>query len=74
MFIAGLFTGMFVGVLVGIRLGARISYKMLDLIAFFCLIVFSAILAWLLSTGYLSHGYFGSCQQRTPIEIPRCER
>ena len=69
MFIAGLCAGMFVGVLVGIRLGARISYKMLDLIAFFCLIVFIAILALWLSTGY-----FGSCEQRTPIEIPRCER
>ena len=68
MFIAGLCVGMFVGVLVGIRLGARISYKMLDLLAFFCLVVFIAVIAWCLSPSY-----FGSCQQRTPIEIPRCE-
>ena len=69
MFIAGLCVGMFVGVLVGIWLGTRISCKMLDLLAFFCLVVFIAVIAW-----WLGPSYFGSCQQRTPIEIPRCER
>ncbi|MCI6694685.1 MAG: hypothetical protein MR469_03485 [Campylobacter sp.] len=45
------------------------SEKIYNLLTILCLTLFVAVIAW-----FLSHGYFGNCQQRTPIEIPRCEK
>ena len=48
--------------------GVRVSEKIYNLLTILCLTLFVAVIAWCLSPSY-----FGSCQQRTPIEIPRCE-
>ncbi|MCI6178486.1 MAG: hypothetical protein MR964_04800 [Campylobacter sp.] len=45
------------------------SEKIYNLLTILCLTLFVAVIAWCLSPSY-----FGSCQQRTPIEIPRCEK
>ncbi|MDY5466347.1 MAG: hypothetical protein SPF98_01980 [Campylobacter sp.] len=45
------------------------SEKIYNLLAILCLTLFVAVIAWCLSPSY-----FGNCQQRTPIEIPRCEK
>ena len=49
--------------------GARVSEKIYNLLTILCLTLFVALIAWCLIPSY-----FGSCEQRTPIEIPRCER
>ena len=49
--------------------GVRVSEKIYNLLTILCLTLFMAVIAWCLSPSY-----FGSCQQRTPIEIPRCEK
>ena len=49
--------------------GVRVSEKIYNLLTILCLTLFVAVIAWCLSPSY-----FGSCQQRTPIEIPRCEK
>lgn len=49
--------------------GTRVSEKIYNLLTILCLTLFVAVIAWCLSPSY-----FGSCQQRTPIEIPRCEK
>lgn len=49
--------------------GARVSEKIYNLLTILCLTLFVAVIAW-----WLSPSYFGSCQQRTPIEIPRCKK
>ena len=47
----------------------KVREKLFDILAVLCLTLFVAVIAWCLSPSY-----FGSCQQRTPIEIPRCEK
>ena len=49
--------------------GARVSEKIYNLLAILCLTLFVAVIAWCLSPSY-----FGNCEQRTPIEIPRCKK
>ena len=49
--------------------GVRVSEKIDNLLTILCLTLSVAVIAWC-----LSRSYFGSCQLRAPIEIPRCEK